>query len=327
MKKILTFLFLLSSIYFAQKTLNNEPLANTYSIVAIDTLTGEMGVAVQSHWYSVGTIVSWGEAGIGVIATQSFVNPSFGPRGLALLKQGLKADQVLKLMIEADEGRDVRQLAILDSHGNIAAHTGKKCIDDAGHIVGKDYSVQANMMLNDKVWKAMSDAFENSSGPLEERLMLTLEAAEKTGGDIRGKQSAALLVVKPKSTNQVWLDRKVDIRVDDNPEPLKELRRILKVHQAYDHMNKGDLAIEHNDMDLAMKEYSTAETMFPDNEEMKYWHAVTLANIGKVNESLPLFKEVFKKNKNWVTLTPRLIKSELLTVSKNDLELIMNQGK
>lgn len=304
----------------------SDPFAHTYSIVAYDSITGEMGVAVQSHWYSVGTIVSWGEAGVGVIATQSFVNPSFGPRGLSLLKQGLSANQVLNLLIESDEGRDVRQVAILDSKGNAAAYTGKNCIDDAGHITGKNYSVQANMMLNNTVWKAMSKTFENSSGSLEERLMQTLEAAENAGGDIRGKQSAALLVVKPKSTGQVWLDRKVDIRVDDHSEPLKELRRILKVHQAYEHMNKGDLAVEHNDMDLAMKEYSAAEAMFPDNEEMKYWHAVTLANIGKVDESLPIFEEIFNKNSNWVKLTPRLVKSKLLTVDEESLEKILSLG-
>jgi uncharacterized Ntn-hydrolase superfamily protein len=322
------FVVLLGIVSFlsGQNFYSNEPLANTYSIVARDTITGEMGVAVQSHWYSVGTIVSWGEAGVGVIATQSFVNPSFGPRGLALLKEGLSAQQVLDLMIEADDGRDVRQLAILDSKGNAASYTGKNCIDAAGNLVGDNYSVQANMMLNDKVWGAMSDSFENSKGPLSERLLLALEAAEATGGDIRGKQSAAILVVKPESSGQIWLDRKVDIRVDDNPQPLKELRRILKVHQAYGHMNNGDLAIEHNDMDLAMKEYLAAETMFPDNEEMKYWHAVTLANIGQIEESLPLFREVFLKNKNWVTLTPRLIKSNLLTVSEESLNVILSQA-
>lgn len=314
------------SLLSGQTFFNDEPFAHTYSIVARDTVTGEMGVAVQSHWYSVGTIVSWGEAGVGVVATQSFVNPSFGPRGLALLKQGLTANQVLELMIEEDEGRDVRQLAVLDSKGNVASYTGKNCVDDAGNIVGNNYSVQANMMLNDKVWSAMSKAFESSSGQLEERLMLALEAAQEVGGDIRGKQSAAILVVGAESTNQPWLDRKVDIRVDDHPTPLKELRRILKVHQAYDHMNKGDLAIEHNDMDLAMKEYSAAEEMFPENEEMKYWHAVTLANIGKVEEALPLFKSVFAKNKNWITLTPRLIKSQLLTVDEKTLKIILSQA-
>ena len=283
-----------------------------------------MGVAVQSHWFAVGTIVSWGEAGVGVIATQSFVNPSFGPRGLNLLKQGLSAQQVLDLLIESDEGRDFRQLAILDSKGNAAAYTGKKCIDDAGQIVGSNYSVQANMMLNDKVWGAMSNTFENSKGNLADRLLEALDAAQDVGGDIRGKQSAAILVVKAKPTGNIWEDRIVDIRIDDHENPLKEIRRVYNVHSAYEHMNKGDLAIEHNDMDLAMKEYSAAETMFPENEEMKYWHAVTLANMGKVEESLPLFKEVFNMNDNWVKLTARLIKPQLLNVSTEDLNKILN---
>ncbi len=327
MKKIIFSIILFSSIsIYAQNSFYSDSFAHTFSIVARDTITGEMGVAVQSHWFSVGTIVSWGEAGVGVVATQSFVNPSFGPRGLALLKQGLTADQVLNLMIEADPGKDVRQLAILDSRGNVAAHTGKNCIADAGHIVGDNFSVQANMMLNNTVWNAMEQAFTKSTGTLAERLLLSLEAAQEAGGDIRGKQSTALLVVKPESSGQVWLDRKVDIRVDDHPEPIKELRRILKVHQAYEHMNNGDLAIEHNDMDLAMKEYSTAEAMFPENEEMKYWHAVTLANIGELLESLPLFREVFKKNKNWVELTPRLIKSQLLLVTDDELKTILKQA-
>jgi len=181
-------------------------------------------------------------------------------------------------------------------------------------------------MINNKIWGAMSEAFENSKGKLAERLLVTLEAAQKAGGDIRGKQSASILVVRAEPTGNIWQDRIVDIRVDDHPEPIEEVKRILKVHRAYEHMNNGDLAIEHNDMDLAMKEYSTAEEMFPENEEMKYWHAVTLANTGKVDESLPLFREVFEKNKNWVTLIPRLIKSKLLTVNEEQLTKILNQA-
>jgi len=327
MKKLIGFLLvtIFSINLIGQNFFGSEPFAHTFSIVARDTVTGDMGVAVQSHWFSVGTIVTGGEAGIGVVATQSFVNPSFGPRGLALLKQGLSAKQVVNLLIESDTGRDFRQLSILDSKGNVATYTGKKCVDDAGQIIGDNYSCQANMMINDKVWGAMSEAFKHSSGKLAERLLAALEAGQKAGGDIRGKQSAAILVVKAKPTGKIWEDRMVDIRVDDNPEPIKEIGRILKVHRAYEHMNNGDLAVEHNDMDLAMKEYSTAENMFPNNEEMKYWHAVTLANIGKVEESLPLFKEVFSMNKNWAELTPRLIRSQLLTVNKEDLDKILNQ--
>jgi len=327
MKEIFSFMMIIFAVnLYGQNFYGSDPFAHTFSIVARDTVTGDMGVAVQSHWFSVGTIVTWGEAGVGVVATQSFVNPSFGPRGLALLKQGLTAKQVVDLLIESDKGRDFRQLSILDSKGNVATFTGDKCIDDAGQKIGDNYSTQANMMINNKVWGAMSDAFEHSSGKLAERLLAALEAGQKAGGDIRGKQSAAILVVKAKSSGKIWEDRMVDIRVDDNPDPIKEIGRILKVHRAYEHMNNGDLAVEHNKMDLAMKEYSTAEKMFPNNEEMKYWHAVTLANIGKVEESLPIFKEVFEMNKNWVELTKRLIKPQLLTVKKEDLDKILSQG-
>jgi uncharacterized Ntn-hydrolase superfamily protein len=282
-----------------------------------------MGVAVQSHWFSVGTIVSWGEAGVGVIATQSFVNASFGPKGLELLKSGMTPQQVVDKLINEDEGRDFRQLAILDSKGNVAAYTGKNCIQPAGHLTGKGYSVQANLMMNDKVWPAMAKAFENSKGSLAERLLIALEAAQSVGGDIRGKQSAAILVVRAKSTGKVWEDRLVDLRIDDSNEPLKEMRRLLKVHQAYQHMNNGDLAVEKNDMAKAMEEYSAAMKMFPNNLEMKYWTAVALANKGNLKEALPLFKEIFKKDKNWKTLTPRLIPNGLLTVDEKTLKEIL----
>ncbi|MEN8192425.1 MAG: DUF1028 domain-containing protein [Bacteroidota bacterium] len=325
MKKLIVIVLFISVNIFGQFPYGDKPLAHTYSIVARDKNTGEMGVAVQSHWFSVGTIVSWGEAGVGVIATQSFVNPAFGPQGLELLKEGKSAKETLEILIDGDEGRDVRQLAILDKSGNAAAYTGKNCIPFAGHIEGDNFSVQANLMATESVWPAMSKAFiDNEYLPLAERLLAVLEAAEKAGGDIRGKQSAALLVVKPESSGKVWEDRLVDIRVDDNPEPLKELRRILKVHRAYEHMNKGDLEVEHGNMEQAMKEYAAAETMFPENLEMKYWHAVTLANQGEIDEALKLFKTVFSQDQNWKTLIPRLVKSELLKLNEADLNKILN---
>jgi len=304
----------------------SEPLAYTYSIVARDTVTGEMGVAVQSHWFSVGSLVTWGEAGVGVVATQSFVNPAFGPQGLALLKNGLTPEQAVQILTTNDDGRDVRQLAILDGKNTPANYTGAKCIPAAGGIVGKDFAVQANLMLNNKVWPAMAKAFTEAKGSLAERMFAALEAAQSVGGDIRGKQSAALLVVKGKSTGKVWQDRLIDLRVEDSLEPIAELKRILKVHRAYDHMNAGDLAVEHGDMELAMKEYSTAEQMFPDNLEMKFWHAVTLTNIGQLENALPIFKEVFSKDKNWAILTPRLIDIGQLQVNENGLKMIMEQG-
>ncbi|MCP5061492.1 MAG: DUF1028 domain-containing protein, partial [Ignavibacteriae bacterium] len=323
-KRLTFILFTLLSINISAQTFfGSEPFAHTYSIVARDTVTGEMGVAVQSHWFSVGTLVSWAEAGVGVVATQSFINPSFGLRGLELLKSGLSPQQVIDSLIASDEGRDVRQLAILDVQGRAAAYTGKNCIQDAGHIVGENFSVQANLMKTNKVWPAMASAFENSKGRLAERLLTTMEAAQEQGGDIRGKQSAAILVVKGESTGKVWADRLVDLRVDDSNEPLKEIGRLLKVHRAYEHMNNGDLAIEHGNMELAMNEYSAAEEMFPQNEEMKFWHAVTLANIGNIRESLPYFKEVFSKNADWLILVPRLVNAKLLNVDEKSLKTIL----
>ncbi|MEJ2627796.1 MAG: DUF1028 domain-containing protein, partial [bacterium] len=220
-----------------------KKLAHTYSIVAWDEESGEMGVAVQSHWFSVGSVVSWAESGAGAIATQSMVNVSFGPRGLELLKQGKSAEEVLNLLIASDEGRDYRQLAIVDTKGEVAVYTGEKCIAEAGHIKGDHFSVQANMMLNNTVWSAMAEAYqENLQFPLAERLVAVLEAAEAQGGDIRGRQSAALLVAKVKSSGKPWEDRLIDLRVEDQSNPVKELSRLLNLFRAYEHMNAGDIA-------------------------------------------------------------------------------------
>ncbi|MFO7525305.1 MAG: DUF1028 domain-containing protein [Ignavibacteriaceae bacterium] len=326
MKKKL--LILISILFFvcqatAQVYNKENPLAHTYSIVALDPITGEMGVAVQSHWFSVGSIVAWGEAGVGVVATQSFVNPSFGPRGLELMKSGMSAEETLDLLIASDEGREFRQLAILEINGNVKAFTGNKCIEGAGHIVGEKYSVQANLMLNDLVPKAMAEAFENSEGPLAERMIAAMEAAQNAGGDIRGQQSASILVVRGIPTGNLWEDRMIDLRVEDHPKPVDEIKRLLKVYRAYEHMNNGDFAVEKNDMELAMKEYAAAMEMFPDNLEMKYWTAVTLVNIGELEKALPMFKEIFSTDENWRTLTPRLLKNEMLIADEETLRRIM----
>ncbi|MCB0300868.1 MAG: DUF1028 domain-containing protein [Calditrichaeota bacterium] len=323
MKKLLFLLML--SVGVSAQTFFSTPFAHTYSIVAVDTVTGEIGAAVQSHWFSVGSIVIWAEAGVGAVATQSFVNPSFGPRGLSLLKSGMTSQQAVNSLLETDDGRDVRQLAIIDARGNAATHTGKGCIPDAGHITRKNYSIQANMMLNNRVWPAMEKAFLDAKGPLAERLVAALEAAQAQGGDIRGKQSAALLVVRGKSTGNIWEDRLVDLRVEDHAEPVQEIKRLLRMHRAYDHMNAGDLAIEHNDEAGALREYGAAMDMFPDNLEMKYWTAVSLVNMNRMSEALPMFKDVFSKDKNWRLLTSRLQPKGLLKVSPQQLREILNQ--
>ncbi len=321
-KAILFCLFLLPITNFAQ--VYKEQFAHTFSIVARDTITGEMAVGVQSHWFSVGSLVSWGKSGVGVVATQSFVNPAYGPKGIQLMEEGKNAEEALQTLAAKDEGKEVRQVAMLDANGKSAAFTGKKCIREAGHFVGDNFSVQANMMLNDKVVPAMHKAFEeNGNLPLAERVVKVLQAAQNAGGDIRGKQSAALIVVGANKVEEPWLDKLVDLRVDDHENPLAELERLLNVHNAYQHMNKGDLAVEHGNMKVALEEYAAAEKLFPENLEMKYWTAIAMASNGQMEESLPIFKAIFKKDDNWRELTKRLPESGLLELTDKDLQKIL----
>jgi len=300
---------------------------HTFSIVARDSEMGELGVAVQSHWFSVGSIVPWAEAGVGAVATQSFVDPSYGKLGLDLMRAGRSAPDALKSLIAGDEGRDVRQVAMIDALGNVDAWTGKKAVPAAGHIVGKNYSVQANLMLNDRVWPAMQRAFEETKGDLAERMLAALDAAQEAGGDIRGRQSAALIVVTGKPKGRPWADKIFDLRVDDSPEPLKELRRLVTLQRAYNHMNAGDLAVEKKDNEGALREYSAAERLVPDNAEMIYWHAIALVNMGRTDDALPLFRKVFAMDKNWATLTPRLSEVGLLPGDEKLIERILSEGR
>ncbi len=324
MKKIFSLLALLITLTAnAQVFSNKEPLVHTYSIVARDEKTGEMAVGVQSHWFSVGTAVPWAEAGVGAVATQSFTDKSYGPKALALLKKGFTPQQAMDSLTAADAGREVRQVAIIDSKGNVAAHTGKNCIQFAKHIKGTNFSVQSNMMLGDQVCEYMVRSFEQTNGkPLAERVLLALEAAQKAGGDIRGMQAAAIIVV-PGTTTESWNNKSVDLRVDDSPKPLQELRRLYNVHLAYEHMNSGDLAVEKNDMVKAMNEYNAAMKLFPANLEMQYWTAITLANNKQLAKALPMLKGIFTKDKNWKELTRRLPPVGLLTVSTADLQKIL----
>lgn len=325
MRYFIVFLILISFRTQAQFFKKDASFAHTFSIVAIDKESGEMGVAVQSHWFSVGNVVAWAQSGSGAIATQSFVNKSFGPRGLKLLSEGKTAQEVLDYLIANDEASNVRQVGIVDRNGNVAVHTGDKCVDFAGHIKGSHFSVQSNMMLNDKVPGAMSEAFENSKGhPLAERMLKALEAAQAVGGDIRGKQSAAIRVVKIESKGEPWNeDFVVDLRVDDNPDPIKEIGRLLKVHRAYEYMNEGDLQVEYGNMNKAMDAYNAAMKMFPQNLEMKYWTAITLANNGEVDRAVKMLQTVYAEDQNWRELTKRLPKVGLLTVDDDDFKLII----
>ena len=318
-------LFFSSAAQAQDYSIQKDDFAHTFSIVARDPATGEMAVGVQSHWFSVGPLVAWGKSGVGVVATQSFVNPAYGPKGLALMEEGKSASEALKILVAQDEGRAFRQVAFLDDEGRTAAFTGEKCVEAASDIAGENFSVQANMMLNDNVVPMMDQAWKaHSQLPLAERVLEVLKAAQAAGGDIRGQQSAALVVVGPDKVENSWQDKKVDLRVDDHPNPLVELERLLEVARAYEFMNAGDLAVEKNDMAEALRQYDAAMKMFPENLEMKFWTAVALANSGRMEEALPLFRAIFAKDENWREMSKRLPASGLLTVSEEDLRKITN---
>ena len=297
---------------------------HTYSIVALDRKTNQIGVAVQSHWFAVGALCPWIEPGVGVIATQSMVEVSYGPKGLSLLREGKTAQQALDELLEADNGKELRQVAIVDAQGNAAAHTGKRCIAEAGHQIGDSYSAQANMMLNNTVWSAMASIFENSQGNLANRLLSALQAAQEAGGDIRGKQSASLIVSENIKDATPWQHILTDLRVDDHPEPIIELKRLLDIQYAYDLMNEGDDLLSKNDNEAAKIKYQQASELAPNIEELPFWHAVTLADTGKVDEALPIFKRVFNINKDWALLVQRLPASGLLTKDPQVMRKILS---
>ncbi|MFQ5719293.1 MAG: DUF1028 domain-containing protein [Acidobacteriota bacterium] len=301
-------------------------LAHTFSIVARDPKTGELGVAVQSHWFSVGSLVTWAQAGVGAVATQSFVEPAYGPDGLALMKKGATAPEALRQLIEKDPTPDVRQVAMVDARGNVAAHTGKLCIPAAGHHLGEGYSVQANLMLDAGVWPAMARAYETETGDLADRLLAALEAAQEAGGDIRGRQSAAILVVRGQPTGKPYLDRVLDLRIEDNPRPVQELRRLVSLSRAYGLMNDGDEHIAAKRYDEALQSYAAAERLFPDNDEFIFWHAAALATIDRVDDAMPVFRRSFLLNPSWQLLVPRLVSVGLLPDDPEVTRRILSMG-
>lgn len=301
------------------------PLAHTYSIVARDPQTGEMGVAVQSHYFSVGPVVPWAEAGVGAVATQSLVLVDYGPYGLELMRKGATAQQALDSLLKADAHSEGRQVAMVDAHGNVAAYTGKACIPDAGHHIGTQYSAQANLMANDKVWPAMAAAFEKAQGDLAERMLQALEAAQKAGGDIRGQQSAAIVVVKAQSSGKPWADRLVDLRVEDSPQPLKELRRLLKLRRAYNLEDAGDNFIAEKKPEEALKAYEEAMKLAPDVAELQFWAAVSMYTNGRETEGLKLFREVFAHGTQWVDLVPRIAKAGMFPDDPKKIDLVQRQ--
>ena len=286
----------------------SNPLAHTYSIVARDVKTGEMGVAVQSHYFSVGPVVAWAEAGVGAVATQSLVLIDYGPMGLQLMREGLTAKEALDSLLRADAHNEGRQVAMVDALGGIAAYTGKSCIPDAGDVQGSEFSCQANLMANPTVWPAMKAAFESAQGDLAERMMQALEAAEKAGGDIRGRQSAAMVIVKGKSSGKPWNDYVINLRVEDSPKPLEELRRLITLRRAYNAEDRGDNFTVEKKTAEAAEAYAEAMKLAPDVVELQFWAALTMYTTGQTKEGLDLFRKVFSREPRWVDLSPRLAK-------------------
>src|SRR3954451_16243986 len=274
----------------------------TYSIVAHDPQTGECGVAVQSHWFSVGSVVTWGRAGGGAVATQSLADPAYGPRLLDALAKGEEPQAALDRLVAADPQGRFRQVACVRADGAIAVHTGDGCILFAGHRTGEGFSAQANMMLNERVWPAMADAFEAAEGSLARRLMATLDGAEAAGGDARGRQSAALLVVP--AQGEEW-DR-FELRVEDDPEPLEELRRLVTVREAYDLAEKADEAMGEGRHEDAARYGADALAKSPDNHEFMFWAGLGMAQAGDMEGALTMVRRAIELQPGWAELLGRL---------------------
>ena len=295
----------------------------TYSIVARDASTGELGVAVQSHWFSVGSVVTWAEAGAGAVATQSFAEPAYGPKGLALMRLGVDAQAALTALVSADELRARRQVAFVDANGAVAVHTGDQCIAAAGHAIAEGVSTQANMMRNDRVWPAMLEAYHTSSGDLAERLLTSLDAAETAGGDVRGRQSAAMLVVAGASSGQPWRDRRFDLRVDDSADPLGELRRLVTINRGYHRMDIAEEREVAGDVAGALAEYEAARVFLSGNDEATFWSAVLMADAGRVDEARALFDEITAREPGWAELVRRLPDTGLLRGGRSVVEELL----
>jgi len=297
-----------------------DRLAATYSIVARDARTGELGVAVQSSYFSVGTDVSWAMAGVGAIATQAIVEVAYGPKGLELLAGGASAQEALDELVAQDPLAALRQVGIVDAEGRAAAHTGSACVSACAHAVGDGYSVQGNMLASDAVWQAMGPAFETAEGDLAERLMVVLEAAELAGGDVRGQQSAALLVVSGECPPNSWEGRSFDLHVEDHPRPLEELRRLLTLRRAYLLFKQARRTFIAGDLDRALEMVERARTLQPNDIQFSFWTGIALANNGRPEQARVWLAEAFRDSDVWRELGRRLCEAGLYTGDPSLLE-------
>jgi uncharacterized Ntn-hydrolase superfamily protein len=296
----------------------------TYSIVARDPETGDLGVAVQSHYFGTGTVVTWAQAGVGAVATQSIPQVSYGPKGLDLMRSGVSADQALAQLVSVDPMEMVRQVAIVDAMGRTGTHTGAGCVGKAGHLAGNQVSVQANMMERDTVWAAMIEAYDGASGAdLAERLLLALEAAEAEGGDVRGRQSAALLIVSGPLTDAPWDQKKFDLRVDDAEVPLAELRRLVSTNRAVHRLTEvfgsgilfsPHLAPDSPELAGAIEALDAAQAGLGPNREPTFWSAALLAKAGRLDEARARLAFASETNPRWGTFLKSIAAAGVLPI-------------
>lgn len=298
----------------------------TYSIVARDPESGRLGVAVQSHWFSVGTVVSWAEAGVGAVATQSFAERSYGPLGLELMRRGRSAPEALEALVHADADRNVRQVAFVDRQGRVGVHTGVDCIREFGHLTGDGFSVQANMMERDTVWGAMAEAYTAAQGDLAERLVAALAAAQREGGDIRGMQSATLLVVEAEPTGAEWTDRVIDLRVEDHASPVEELARVLRLWRAYGHAERAEELELVPDLEGALAERLRALELEPDHPEIAFWAATALAGAGRYEEARRAVAIAHAAGPGWAELLRRLVADDQVELADDAVAALLEGG-
>jgi uncharacterized Ntn-hydrolase superfamily protein len=277
----------------------------TYSIVARDPVTGELGVAVQSRYFGAGSGVPWAEPGVGVVATQAFTEERYGPLGLALMRGGLSAPDALRALLAGDEGEPLRQVAMVDGKGVVAAHTGSRCVAAAGHAGSDGVSAQANMMERDTVWDAMVGTYGSAEGSLAERLLAALLAAEREGGDIRGRQSAAVIVVSGSRQDPPW-KRTVDVRVDDHPDPVTEIGRLLRLHEAYRLMDMANEAAVKGDLVSAADAMDQAAKLASDNDQVAFRRGGSLMAVGRVEEGRAELQRARAANPRWPIFLRRL---------------------
>jgi len=289
----------------------------TYSLVARDAETGELGIAVQTHYFQVGTLVPWARSGVGAVAAQArgpgadgrgrgHVEVRYGPLGLDLMESGYSAEQALKALLTADPFADWRQVAMIDATGGVATHTGSRCVAAAGHRPGPGFSAQGNMMASDAVWGAIAAGFQSANGRLAERMLAGLEAGQAAGGDLRGQQSAALLVVAGTASGQPWLDRQVDIRVDDHTAPLVELRRLLRLRRAYTTLEAAHVALAKGDRPQAETLRSDVLRLAPEVSELRFWSALDSAAAGQLDQAVAILTELFAAEACWLEYMRRL---------------------